>query len=162
MRRRVLLLVGATTSLVLVAFLVPLAILVRDVAADRAGQAAATQAQGLSSRIAPTGGASLEVSVTRAAQAAVPDLPVFVGDGTRLGHAAPRSPLVRLASRGTSASADVSGGREIVFAVREGSGRNAVIRAFVPVVHLRACVDRAGLLHTWLGITQLVVRMLVD
>ena len=36
MRRRVLLLVAATTSLVLVAFLVPLALLVRTVAAERA------------------------------------------------------------------------------------------------------------------------------
>lgn len=161
MRRRVLLLVGATTSLVLVAFLVPLAILVRDVAADRAVQAATTQAQALSSLIATTDRDSLEVSVTQADQASEHDLTVFLGDGTRLGHAAPRSPLVRLASRGTSASADVSGGREIVFAVREGSGRNAVIRAFVPDDQLRAGVDRAWLLLTGLGVTLLVVSLLV-
>ena len=44
MRRRVLLLVAATTSLVLVAFLVPLALLVRTVAAERAVLAATATA----------------------------------------------------------------------------------------------------------------------
>src|SRR5690606_26772009 len=146
MRRRVLLLVGATTSLVLVAFLVPLAILVRDVAADRAVQAATTQAQALSSLIATTDRDSLEVTVTQADQASEHDLTVFLGDGTRLGHAAPRTPLLRLASPGTSATAGVSGGRDIAFAVRAGSGRDAAIRAVEPDGPLRAGAGRAPLL----------------
>ncbi|MFO7191955.1 MAG: HAMP domain-containing sensor histidine kinase [Thermocrispum agreste] len=161
MRRRVLLLVAATTSLVLVAFLVPLALLIRDVAADRAVQAATTQAQALSSLIATTDRASLEVSVAQADQASAHDLTVFLSDGTQLGHPSPHSALVRLGSRGTSASADVPGGREIVFAVRDGTGGNAVIRAFVPDALLSAGVERAWLVLSGLGVALLTVSLLV-
>ena len=52
MRRRVLLLVAATASLVLVAFLVPLALLVRTVAAERAVLAATADAQALTALVA--------------------------------------------------------------------------------------------------------------
>lgn len=47
MRRRLALLVMATTSLVLVGFMVPLALLMREVAADRAITRATTAAQSL-------------------------------------------------------------------------------------------------------------------
>ena len=52
MRRRLALLVAATMSLVLIAFLVPLAILLRAVAADRAVTAATAEAQSLTSLVA--------------------------------------------------------------------------------------------------------------
>src|SRR5262249_28285707 len=51
MRYRLVLVVTATASLVLVAFLVPLAVLVRSAAADRAVNAAVTQTQALAPAI---------------------------------------------------------------------------------------------------------------
>ena len=63
MRRRVLLLVAAATTLVLVAFLVPLALLVKNVAADRAVQRATVEAQELTSLLAATDRQALALTV---------------------------------------------------------------------------------------------------
>ncbi|HEU5469444.1 MAG TPA: HAMP domain-containing sensor histidine kinase [Actinophytocola sp.] len=161
MRRRVLLLVGATTSLVLVAFLIPLAVLVRGVAVDRAVQGATVRAQALSSTVATADRAGLAVSVAQADATSPYDLSVFLADGTRLGAEAPRSPLVQLGARGTSASGEVPGGREIVFAVRNTAGSYDVIRAFVPGSELARGVARAWFLLALLGIALLGLSLLV-
>lgn len=155
MRRRVLLLVAATVSLVLVAFLVPLAVLVRGVAADRAVQDATARAQALISLVATADPAGLALTVQQ-----VDGVTVFLPDGSRLGVPAGRTPLVELAARGTSASAVVAGGREIVFAVGTAAGYG-VIRAFVPDAELTRGVARAWLLLALLGLVLLVVSLLV-
>lgn len=161
MRRRVLVLVGATTSLVLVAFLIPLAVLVREVALDRAVRGATEQAQSLSSLVATADRNSLAVSVAQADATSPYELSLFLADGTRFGAAAARTPLVRLASRGTSASGDVPGGREIVFAVRDAGGGFAVIRALVPRADLTRGVTRAWLLLALLGLALLGISLLL-
>lgn len=161
MRRQVLLLVGATTSLVLIAFLVPLALLIREVAADRAVQAATDRAQALSSLVATADRSTLALSVQQADADSVYDVSVFLPDGTRLGAPADRSPLVELAAHGTSESGAVAGGREIVFAVRDTDGAYAVIRTFVPDAELTRGVDRAWLLLALLGVTLLAVSLWV-
>jgi signal transduction histidine kinase len=161
MRRRILLLVAATTSLVLVAFLIPLAVLVRGVAVDRAVQGATVRAQSLSSLVATADPTGLALSVAQADATSPYDLTVFLGGDTRLGAAAPRSPLVRLAERGESASGEVAGGREIVFAVRDATGSYDVVRAFVPAAELTRGVGRAWLLLALLGVALLGVSLLV-
>jgi signal transduction histidine kinase len=160
-RRRVLLLVGATTSLVLIAFLVPLAVLVRGVATDRTVQVATARAQALSSVVATTEGEALRVSVDQADGMGPYPLSVFLPDGTRLGARADRTPLVELAARGNSASGEVPGGREIVFAVRDNAGEYRVIRTFVTNAELNVGVTRAWLLLALLGLTLLGVSLLV-
>ncbi len=157
MRRRVLLLVGATTSLVLIAFLLPLALLIRDVAADRAVQAATVRAQSLSALVATTDGEARALSVAQVD----PTATVFLADGTRLGVPAERTSLVELAFRGASESSDVPGGREIVFAVGGPTGTIAVIRAFVPDARLSDGVGRAWLLLAGLGVVLLGVSLVV-
>lgn len=161
MRRRVLLLVGATTSLVLIAFLVPLAVLVRGVAADRAVQGALVQAQSLSPLVATADRDSLELAVAQVDGTTPYEVSVFLSDGTRLGADVPRSPLVELAARGSSESGDVPGGREIVFAVGDGTSTFHVIRAFVPRSELTRGVARAWLLLGLLGVALLAVSLLV-
>jgi signal transduction histidine kinase len=161
MRRRVLLLVGATTSLVLVAFLIPLAVLVRAVALDRAVQGATVRAQSLTSLVATADRDSLALSVAQADATSPYELSLFLADGTRFGADAPRTPLVELAARGDSASGEVAGGREIVFAVRDATGTFAVIRAFVPDSELTRGVARAWLLLALLGVVLLGVSLLV-
>ncbi len=159
MRRRVLLLVAAVTTLVLVAFLVPLAVLVKNVAADRAVQRATVGAQALTSLVATTDREVLAESVRRVDARSANDVSVFV-DGEVLGTPATRSPLVELAMGGTSQSGAVPGGREIVFAVDRPTGP-AVIRAFVSDDALTAGVTRAWLLLGALGIALLLVSLLV-
>lgn len=161
MRRRVLVLVAATTSLVLIAFLVPLALLLRTVAADRAVQAATSQVQTLSSLVATSDRAGLALTVQQLDATSAADVTVFLPDGTLVGAAAARSPLVELASRGRSATGAVPGGREIVFAVRDPTGGAAVIRTFVPDATLTAGVTRAWLLLAALGVGLLLISLLV-
>ena len=161
MRRRVLLLVVATTSLVLVAFLVPLALLVRTVAAERAVLAATADAQALTALVAVADPASLALAVAQVDATSAAQVSVFTADGDVLGAAAARTPLVELAARGTSASGVVDGGREIVFAVRDPAGRTGVIRTFVTDAALTAGVARAWLLLAGLGVVLLGVSLLV-
>ncbi|TDE00585.1 HAMP domain-containing sensor histidine kinase [Jiangella asiatica] len=161
MRRRLLVLVAATTTLVLVAFLVPLALLVRGVAADRAVQAATVEAQSLTSLVATTDRALLALAVEQVDATSRFDVTVFLPDGDPLGAPAERSPLVELAERGTSASTDASGGREIVFAVDGPAGSVGVIRTFVPDDELSRGVGRAWLLLAGLGVALLLVSLVV-
>ena len=161
MRRRVLLLVTATASLVLVAFLVPLALLVRTVAAERAVLAATADAQALTALVAVADPAALAVAVAQVDATSPAQVTVFAADGSVLGAPAARSPLVELAARGTSASGTVAGGREIVFAVRDPAGRTGVIRTFVADAALTAGVGRAWLLLAGLGAALLAVSLLV-
>jgi signal transduction histidine kinase len=160
-RRRVLLLVGATASLVLVAFLVPLALLVRTVAAERAVLAATTDAQALTAVVAVADPAALAVAVAQVDATSSARVTVFAADGSVLGAPATRSPLVELAARGSSASGTGDGGREIVFAVRDPAGRTGVIRTFVADAALTAGVGRAWLLLAALGAALLVASLLV-
>ncbi len=160
MGRRVLLLVAATTTLVLVAFLVPLAVLVKNVAADRAVQRATVEAQALTSFVATTDRRSLAASVREVDHSSPYAVSVFV-DGEVFGAPADRSPLVRLAEGGVSQSGEVPGGREIVFAVDRGDAATAVIRAFVSDAELAAGVPRAWLLLGGLGVALLLVSLLV-
>ena len=161
MRRRVLLLVAATTSLVLVAFLVPLALLVRTVATERAVLAATADAQALTALVAVADPASLAVAVAQVDATSPSQVSVFTADGAVLGAPAPRTPLVELAARGSSASGTVDGGREIVFAVRDPAGRTGVIRTFVTDAALTAGIGRAWLLLAGLGAVLLAVGLLV-
>ncbi len=161
MRRRVLLLVAATTSLVLVAFLVPLALLVRTVATERAVLAATADAQALTALVAVADPASLALAVAQVDATSPSQVSVFTADGAVLGAPAPRTPLVELAARGSSASGTVEGGREIVFAVRDPAGRTGVIRTFVTDAALTAGVHRAWLLLAGLGVVLLAVGLLV-
>ena len=123
MRRRLLVLVAAVTTLVLVAFLVPLALLLRAVAAETATQAATGQAQSLSTLVAVTDRSQLDLVVAQVDANSDADISVVLPDGTVLGSPTPRTPLVELATRGSSSvTGSVAGGREIVVAVRDGTG----------------------------------------
>jgi signal transduction histidine kinase len=160
-RVRVLLLVGATTSLVLLAFLVPLALLLRTVAADQAIQTAMATLQAANSVAATTNRAALELSTVQLDTTSPYDITLFLADGSHYGTATAATPLVELGLRGASASADVPGGREIVSAVRDPAGRWAAIRAFVPDAELTRGVARSWLLLAALGATLLLISLAV-
>jgi signal transduction histidine kinase len=160
-RIRLGLLVGATTSLVLVAFLVPLALLVRATVADRAITAGVLQAQGLAPLVATLDSPTLAVVVDRTnAQGRYP-VTVFLPDGTLVGAPAARSPTVASAFTGRSITAELDGGREIVVSVAGLPAGTAVIRTQVTAAQLRAGVDRAWLVLVLLGLGLLVVSVVV-
>lgn len=161
MRRRLALLAMATTSLVLVAFLVPLAMLVSTVAAERATAGATAGAQALVPVVALGDRATLGATVRQANEFAGTPITVFLPDGTLLGSPAPRGPSVELATRGRSITVETPGGREILVAVQGGTGGTAVIRTFVGTERLRQGVGRAWLVLGLIGLALLAVSVIV-
>ncbi|GAA4446836.1 HAMP domain-containing sensor histidine kinase [Phytohabitans houttuyneae] len=157
MRRRLALLVTATACLVLVAFLVPLAVLIRAVAEDRALVAATADLQGL----VPLAATTATPDLATLASGADRPVTVYLPDGTPVGAPAPRTPAVELAARGRSLTAEAEGGREIVVGVQGRADGTVVLRTFVPDEELSRGVTRAWLLLAGLGMALLLVGLFV-
>ncbi|GAB3285680.1 sensor histidine kinase [Parasphingorhabdus pacifica] len=161
MRRRIALLVVATTTLVLVAFLVPLAVLVRTVAFDRAVNTATTEAQALTSVVGTAEPDIAELSVQQANADGRFPVTVFRADGSRIGAPAERTPAVRLAERGRSLTVDTGDGVEVLVSVGAASGGQVVIRSSVNESELMRGVHRAWFLLAVLGVALLGLSVLV-
>jgi signal transduction histidine kinase len=161
MRARLILVVGATSSLVLVAFLVPLALLLRSTAANRVLSAATVQAQALAPVVATNDEATLRAAVARANQAGTTSTTVFLPDGRVIGPDVSRSDAVMQGAAGQSTTALVPGGREVVVAVAGLVGGTGVIRTFVANAALRAGVGRSWGVLGALGLSLLGLSMLV-
>jgi len=161
MRLRVSLLVVATSSLVLVSFLVPLALVLRTLAADRAVSAATAEAQSMAPLVTTLAIGNLRLTVDQVNAETSTPVTVFLPSGAELGQPAPVSPAVRLARNGRSFSAEAPGGEQVLVAVEGLAGGSAVIRTFVPDSVLRHGVTRAWLLLGGVGLLLLVLSVLV-
>jgi signal transduction histidine kinase len=161
-RKRLAVLVAAAMSLVLVAFLVPLAILLRSVTADRAVTAATAKAQSLTSLVATSDTASLRPAVDQLNTMAGHPVTVFLPDGTVLGAPTPRTPGVALAAaQGSSLTVEDAGGREILVAVQGLPAGTAVVRAFVDRAELTRGLGAAWLVLAGLGVVLLALGVFV-
>ena len=161
MRLRVSLLVVATSSLVLVSFLVPLALVLRTLAADRAISAATAEAQSMAPLVTTVETRSLRLTVDQVNAETNTPVTIFLPSGTELGQPAPISPAVQLARNGRSFSADAPGGKQVLVAVEGLTGGSAVIRTFVPGSVLHHGVARAWVLLGGVGLLLLVLSVLV-
>jgi signal transduction histidine kinase len=160
MRLRVIMLVVATSSLVLVSFLVPLALVLRSFAANQAVGKATTQAQILAGQAA-LGTDTLRVAVGQMnADSGGNQVTVFL-PGQELGQRAPRTATVEQAATGRSFTTVGPAGAEVLAAVKGLPGGSAVIRVFVPNAVLRQGVARAWLLLVGLGLGLLAVAVVV-
>jgi signal transduction histidine kinase len=139
MRRRLVVLALANTVMVALAFLVPLAVLVRTLARDRALNAAELEAQSLAPALSLTQEpVALEVAVLATNAGAAGRLVIILPDGSRVGR--PRSSLegrgdeetLALARRGRAFSAAAPGGAEVLVPVALAQNRTAVVRVYVP------------------------------
>jgi signal transduction histidine kinase len=162
MRLRVVLLVVATSSLVLVSFLVPLALVLRTFAADRAVSTATMQAQNLAPLVTTLEPASLRLAVgqANAVNRSTP-VTVFMPGGTELGTPAAHTASVQLAAKGRSITVVTPAGAEVLVSVQGLPAGTAVIRVFVPTAQLRQGVARAWLLLGGLGLGLLALSVLV-
>jgi signal transduction histidine kinase len=157
-----MLLVGATSSLVLVAFLIPLAVLVRSAAADRTLSSVVVEVQTFAPTVVTTGDvASLQQAVAAANTDNPHPLTVYLPGGAVVGPAVPASTAVTQAAGGQSLTAAVPGGQEIVIAVAGLPAGTAVIRTFVPNSELYAGVGRSWLILGLLGIGLLGLSLVV-
>ncbi|WP_067498216.1 HAMP domain-containing sensor histidine kinase [Actinoplanes sp. TFC3] len=157
MRRRLTLLVAATTCLVLLAFLVPLALLLPQVAADRA----VGRATGVLQTIVPLIGSNSDDDVALSVQGQPVPVSVFAPGGAVLGAPAEPTPAVRLSiATLRSLSVQTGAGREIVVPVSSRQGTYA-IRTVVPAAELNAGVTRSWLALAGLGVALVLLGLLV-
>ncbi len=158
MRRQLVLLATATTLLVVVAFLLPLALLLRTLAADRAVAQALQEAQGLAVLVAVSTPDQLTAAVSLLDSGSPRAVTVYLPDGTTLG--APAGRLNALAASGRSFTADADGGREVFVPVDTEAGR-AVVRSYVPDALLGRGVRPAVAVLVGLGAGLLLLAVLV-
>jgi signal transduction histidine kinase len=158
MRRRLTLLVGATTVLVLIAFLVPLALLVRTVAADRAVSSANEQVRAVVSLVGVSSASELALSV----EGLSPLISVFQPGQPVIGAAVAPTDAVQLAARqGVAFSVQGPAGREIVAPVVLSTGGTAVVRTVVPEADLHRGVTSAWLVLAGLGLALVLLGLFV-
>lgn len=157
MRRRLILVSAAVTSMVVIAFLVPMAILVRDLAADRALTRAEREAEGVARFIAvlaPSRGAEGAVRAVGGEQLSGFDVSVVLPDGSAVGAPIPPGEDLQEARAGRAFRAVVSGGEAVYVPVIQPDGATLVVRIFVP-----AAVISEGVVWSWvtLGLLGLVL-----
>ncbi len=163
MRRRFVLVSAAVTSLVVIAFTVPLALLVRHQAETRARVAAERDIQEVGSLVALALAQVDRLDVDALADLLGPLPPgvsVILPDGGLIGSALP-SAVTRLAADEQRAVADeVDGGWQVALPVvtREGP---IVVTAFVTDDQLRSGVATAWVFLAMLGLGMIVAAVLV-
>ncbi|WP_030157682.1 HAMP domain-containing sensor histidine kinase [Glycomyces sp. NRRL B-16210] len=154
MRARLTLLVGATAALILLAFSIPMAILLRNSAAQEAIAAAEQEGQLLTPIVSSGDVARTETAVQTLNASTDYPVTVFWPDGTLTGVEAPRSDAVALAAHGRSLTAATTDGREILYGIGLPEG-TAVIR-----VHLPDSALTAGVARSWLLLGAIAVALL--
>ncbi len=154
MRRRILLTLLASTSTVLVAFLVPLLVIVGDMAVDRAQRQVVLEIQPLVSRIPVVDSQDLDDLVATFTEQTGRQATIYLPDDTVIGHPQPLDAAVELARDRGAFFTDVSGGRDLLVPVYTADGE-AVLRVFVPDEELTAEVPRARVTLVVLGLVLL-------
>ncbi|MEV0613775.1 HAMP domain-containing sensor histidine kinase [Nonomuraea sp. NPDC050404] len=151
MRRWLTLLVTATTSLVLLALMVPLASLVGSVAENGALTEATGAAEFVARAASESDPRALEPIIEGATAAWGHSITVYLADGRRLGSPQPQSAAVRLAaSHGRSVTARAPGGSEVLVAVQSAGQGMMVVRVF-----LSDAARTRGVAPVWAGMLVL-------
>lgn len=163
MRRRISWLVIATTSTVVVSFVIPLCLLVRTLAEDRGMAAADQEARNVAILVAGLhDDPQLEELVEELDQRGAPTTTVLTADGRVLGSgtAMRRDPEVRRAAAGEGFRViDHDSGRVLLPVVVETG--TAVVRSSVPEAELHRGVVRAWFGIVGLGVVLLALALLV-
>ncbi|MFH8569190.1 sensor histidine kinase [Streptomyces sp. NPDC017993] len=170
MRRRLLLLTGATTALVLAALLVPLTLLTRTHAADRATAEATARAQWVASAVGPVlaGGARGTAAAEQVKQTVrsvngpgLPKASLLLADGTVVGTPAQVTDAVRLARTGRAFTYEPpDGGRVVLVPVHGAAEGTAVVHVALSQGQLHEGVVTSWLVLAGIG-TGLVLLGLV-
>ena len=150
MRRRLIVVALAISLMVTVAFLVPLVVLVRTVARDRAISDAERDAAGLTPAIAVAPESLIPTAVAGTEAGRDNRLTVVLPSGRQIGPEIPRDDDLALAEGGTSFSASHPGGTAVFTAVTTPAGRT-IVRVWVPDALLHKGVNKATITLVGLG-----------
>jgi signal transduction histidine kinase len=147
----------AVTSMVVIAFVLPLMFLVRTIAADRATNKANADAQYVGQVIAGNRSAAPGL-VAQADASTASTVSVYYSDGTVIGDRSrpPAAESLQLALRGRSFSRSASGGVDVFLPVLQSEGQTAVVRVSVP----RREVQR-GVMAAWLSLGGLALALVL-
>lgn len=167
MRRSLALVSVAVTALVVVAFLVPVALLIRTQAADRALSIAERDAQAIAAALAvvpATGAPGITPEVAGLVLDAFGEremFTVFFSDGTTVGVPPTETSNIDQALGGAAFTAEIDGGAEVLVPVLVADTPDAsatlVVRTVVPDAELRRGVTLAWLMLGGLGLFLIVV-----
>lgn len=162
MRRRIVVLVVAVSGMVAIAFLVPLAFLIREFARDEA----LTDGERAAQAVLPVLFVTTEPDeVAQALEPAGEDaaaLTVFLADGEVVGDPFGADDDVALALRAPSSfTADVAGGIAVLTSVRGPDGEVAAVRVLVTDEQLNDGVIRSWLVLGLVGLGLWLVAVLV-
>ncbi len=163
MRHRLLLLVLATTSAVVLAFLIPLTLLLRTLAEDRAVAAATQEANSVAAAVttwSSTDRARLRQLVAYTSEDSIGVITVFLPDGTVLGQPVDDDTAVRRAAGGEAFTRRGHEGADVYVPAVSNKGIT-VVRVAVPESALRQGVARATAILAGLGLGLLVAAVLV-
>jgi signal transduction histidine kinase len=155
-RRWLALVMAATTSLVLIALLVPMALLIGTVAENGAVDRATDAAESVAAAVSTMTPEELALTVEQVTVSGGYPLTVFLPGGRTLGRAVPRSDAVRLAALGRSVTARVPGGNEVLVSVQSPSLGAVVVRVFVSEADLNR-----GVREAWIGLLVLGLALTV-
>ena len=162
MRRQLIIGAAAITATIVIAFVVPLGLAVRVLAANRPVSAAEQTAQSVATVFALTDDAQVTGDAVAAAQGrSQAALTVYLRDGDTLGVPAERTADVERAFRGVAFAADIGDERHIFVPATRAEGTVAVVRAAVPGTALRQGVVRSWLLLLVLGLGLVVVAVAI-
>ena len=155
MRWRLTLLVAATTSAVVLAFLVPLTLLLRSLAEERTVATVTTDAQNLAALAAGSGAEAAQTELARIDPAQLGTITVFMPNGTKIGAAVNDDAAV-LKARNGLAYTDRRGGQAVVYAPAvDKDGGTTVVRTQVSGAELHRGVNRATWILAGLGLLLL-------
>jgi hypothetical protein len=156
-RRQIVLMTVAVTSMVVIAFVLPLMFLVRTIAADRATNKANTDAQYVAQVIAGNRTAAPGL-VAQADAATDSSISVYYADGAVIGDRSrpPAAESLELAQRGRSFSRSNGGRIDVFLPVLQPAGATAVVRVSVPGYEVRR-----GVTVAWLSLGGLAVVLVL-
>jgi signal transduction histidine kinase len=159
-RRRILLTLLASSSIVLVAFLVPLMVNIESFAVDRAQRELVLQIQPLVSRIPVVEPDSLDELVDAFAEESGHPATVYLADDSIVGAPRPLDPQIQLARDKGAFFAEADGGRDLLVPVYTDAGE-AILRVYVTDEQLTGAVreSRLTLLALGLGLLALSVGL---
>jgi signal transduction histidine kinase len=161
MRKRLLLTIAATSTLTLLAFLVPLAVLVGSVAETRATSSAVLRVQALIPVISLAPTRTTRLAVEQINNDGGPPVTVFMPNGDVIGAEAPTSDAVQLARTERTVVTDTPDGREVAIPIVGLPEGTAVIRMLLDPDQLEEGVVRARVALLGLAITLLLLAVAI-
>lgn len=159
-----MLLSGAVAVMIVLAFLIPLGFLVRDLARDRALSDAERSAQIVAQNLALVDGtdvARVSAILEAVAVGADEEISVIFPDGQIVGSATPNADTLSAARSGESITTSVTGGAVVAVPVVQVEGTPLVVWSFVADALLRKNVVPVLFLLAGLGVALVLIAVLV-